>query len=34
MESILLPTVTVLLAEMWRACPDLPKLVPHCSCSV
>lgn len=27
MESIQLPTVIILLAEMLRACPDLPKHV-------
>lgn len=34
MESIPLPTVIVSLAGMWIACPDLSKLVPHCSCNV
>lgn len=27
MESIPLHTVIILLAEMWRACPDLPSHV-------
>lgn len=27
MESVPLPTVIFLSAEMWKACPDLPKYV-------